>query len=363
MNRREIIRQLSFALAATTLPARNFARPFIRSRGMAYKGVNYDTGTHFDPSQLSVQWNSSAMQWDVNVIRDELHCNTISLFGAEITRLTEAAAFAAEKDMHVWIQPRLFHAKQADVLQHLAATAMAAEQLRERYPTIVLNTGCEASLFTSGIIPGNSVESRIAKLSSNWQDIPAYNKSLNTFLEKAAATARTYFTGTITYSAGPWEEVDWEKFDIIGLDHYMDASNKQSYASSLRAFKRYGKPVVVTEFGCCCYEGADKAGAGGHDIIDWKISGPVIKPGYIRNEQVQADYIAQLLEIFSEEQVAGAFVYVFSNPSHPHTADPVSDLDMAGYSLVRTIAAADAKPERWERKAAFETVAGFYDRH
>lgn len=330
---------------------------------MIYKGVNYDTGTHFDPSRLSVEWDRATMQRDVNVIRDELHCNTISFFGAEIGRLTEAAAFAAEKGMHVWIQPRLFHARQADVLQHLAATARAAGQLSERYPSIVLNTGCEASLFTAGIIPGNSLESRIARLSSNWQEIPAYNKNLNTFLEQAAATARTHFPGTITYSAGLWEEVNWEKFDIIGLDHYMDASNEQSYASSLRAFKRYGKPVVVTEFGCCCYEGADKAGAGGHDIIDWKISGPVIKPGYVRNEQVQADYIARLLEIFSEEQVAGALVYVFSNPSQPHTADPVSDLDMAGYSLVRTIAAAGGKPERWEKKAAFETVAGFYDRH
>ena len=90
---------------------------------------------------------------------------------------------------------------------------------------------------------------------TDWEKVPEFNNALRAFLGKAATAARTHFNGTITYSAGPWEEVDWQLFDIVGMDYYMDKLNKKEYVSKLRSFRQYGKPVVITEFGCCCYTG------------------------------------------------------------------------------------------------------------
>jgi hypothetical protein len=61
--------------------------------------------------------------------------------------------------------------------------------------------------------------------------------------------------------------------------------------------------------------------------------------------------------------VHGAYVFDFLQAANPHAADPLFDLDMASYGIV--------KPEpfqsgdvsiRWARKQAFQTVADVYRR-
>jgi len=41
--------------------------------------------------------------------------------------------------------------------------------------------------------------------------------------------------------------------------------------ADLRALRRFDKPIVVTEFGCCAYEGAEDTGGSAYGIVD---SGP-----------------------------------------------------------------------------------------
>ncbi|WP_160715058.1 abortive infection protein [Chitinophaga solisilvae] len=367
ITRRNLLRQVGYALIL--LPAPAYLKkvcagiPAPRNNHMQYKGVNYDTGTNFSPGNLSADWDEQAMQFDIRVIRRELHCNAVNVFGTDIPRLTKTAAFAAAEGLQVWIQPRLFHSSQDEMLTHLSIAAREAEQLRQQYPGLILNTGCESSLFVSGIIPGDNMEARVRQLTDNWQSIPAWNEKLNAFLVKVSATARAGFKGTITYAAGPWESVSWQLFDIIGLDYYREATNEKNYAEALRAFHQYGKPVVITEFGCCTYEGADKKGAAGHEIIDWKNSGPEIKTGYIRSEKTQADYLRDLFSIYQREKVHGAFVYVFNNAELPHAAATRYDLDMGSYSLVKALPADSGNQDvsrRWERKASFHAVAAMF---
>jgi hypothetical protein len=50
----------------------------------------------------------------------------------------------------------------------------------------------------------------------------------------------------INYAAGPWEEIDWAPFDIVSLDAYRDASNRDYFAGSIRRLFRPGKPVAIT---------------------------------------------------------------------------------------------------------------------
>lgn len=364
INRREMLHRLTWAFPLLLLPVSlKAARSFNMDTSMQYRGVNYDTGTNFDPDNLSVQWTTADMQHDIRVIKEQLHCNTVNVFGTNITHLIATARFALQLGLKVWIQPRLFHKNQEEVLQHISTAATEAELLRQQYPQVILNTGCESSLFVSGIIPGQDLTARINQLLENWQQIPQFNKQLHTFLEKVNRLARNAFKGPLTYAAGPWEEVDWNLFDIIGLDYYRDASNNKDYVKNLKAFRKYGKPIVITEFGCCPYDGAEQLGAGGHDVIDWSTCPAYVKPGHTRSEKVQADYIADLFAIFRKEKVAGALVYVFHNPAMPHSKDPAHDLDMGSYSLVKTLQPVAGKTDtaiRWQPKTAFHTVAAMF---
>jgi hypothetical protein len=118
---------------------------------------------------------------------------------------------------------------------------------------------------------------------------------------------------------------------------------------------------LITEFGCSSFERAERLGGGGWTIVDFDHDPPRLKRGYRRSEQTQASYIGDLLGIFVEEGVTGAYVFDFAQASFPHHPDPALDLDMAGYGLVKMIGAgSEGSPNRWERKEAFEVVARAY---
>lgn len=331
---------------------------------LAYRGVAYDTGTNNDQGGVLSRevWETDLVSQELRAIRDDLHCNAVGLYGTDLDRLTEAATLALDDGLDVWIQPRLIDADAGQTLNHLAKAARVAEELRRQHQNVTLNLGCELSIFSQGIIPGDDYEQRSAKLGSprHWPLMPWYNRRLNTLLASAVELARAGFNGPITYSAGMWERVKWERFDIVGLDYYRLPYNYANYAENLRKHHRYGKPIVITEFGLGSYQGAEENGPSGHEIIDHDAPVPHITEGHLRDEQIQADQLAELLDIYEAEGVHGAFVFEFIEPSYPHSADPRYDLDMAGYGLVKVLAGTATQPYRWEPKKAFDTIATRY---
>jgi hypothetical protein len=333
---------------------------------LTHRGVNYDTGTNYlaGGGLSRSTWDADVMRGELRAIRDELHCTSIGIFGTDLDRLAQTAEAALEDGLQVWLQPRLVDAGPRDTLAHLAKATEVAEQLRTRNSAMYLNVGCELTVFSEGMIPGAGFAERAARLATlkGWPLVPLYSKRLNRLLHQAADVARAGFRGPITYGAGLWEFVDWKPFDIIGLDYYRIPYNRAKYVTKLRKFKRHGKPVVVVEFGCAAFEGAVEIGPSAHEIIDYSGPVPQIGGAYTRNEQVQAAQLADLIRIYDEEDVHGAFVFEFIEPTHPHSADPRYDVDMAGYSLVKVIHDATDGPYRWEPKAAFHTVAKLYDR-
>ena len=226
------------------------------------------------------------------------------------------------------------------MLNHLAEVARAAEQLRKQHAHVTLNIGCELSIFMSGIIPRQNFLQRASWLGSwwwVWMLFPRFRHRLNVHLRKATAVARSHFEGQMTYGAGIWENIDWSMFDLVGLNYYRESSNQSSYMTDLRSFHSYNKPIVITEFGCCSFQGANKLGGSGDTIVDYTKLMPTLKGLYTRDEQVQADYLVDLLNIYKAENIYGAFVFEFTEPSHPYSPDPRHDLDMASYGIVKCI--------------------------
>ena len=71
----------------------------------------------------------------------------------------------------------------------------------------------------------------------------------------------------------------------------------------------------------------------------------------------------ELLEVFQAEGVEGAFVFTFVSPSYPSSDDPLYDLDMASYSIVKTLpnhTGTTYKGLPWEPKESFARVARAY---
>jgi hypothetical protein len=105
-----------------------------------------------------------------------------------------------------------------------------------------------------------------------------------------------------------------------------------------------------------------RLGGAGWQVIDWRAEPPTLKKGITRDEQVQANYLKEQLDIFAGQNILGAFVYTFINPTQIYSSNPAEDFDMASYGIVRPIDPGRQQPGRisWGAKAAFEVLADYY---
>lgn len=309
------------------------------------------------------------VQREIEIIKNDLHCNAIRVSGQNLERLVLAAKVALGQGLEVWFSPSLADRTEAEALKVLAECAQAAEELRRQTPQIVFVAGVELSAFMRGFLEGETAMQRLGTLINPLRLIKStilkgsFQKKLNGFLSKSTTLIRERFHGKIAYASGPWEAVDWSPFDFVGVDYYRDAMNKKVYEKNLRAYFKHGKPVVITEFGCCAYQGAADRGGYGWVIVDWSKTPPQLKRKFFRDEAGQAGYLLELLEIFEAENVEGAFVFTFVSPSYPYDQNPLYDLDMASYSLVKTYK--DQRGLRyqdmpWEPKEAFIKLGDYY---
>ncbi len=191
-------------------------------------------------------------------------------------------------------------------------------------------------------------------------------RALNAFLSKAVASVPDRFGGRITYGSDPWETVDWGLFDIVSVNYYRDAGNAKTNRPGLARYYAHSKPVAVTEFGCCTYEGADRKGAAGWNIVDTSGDRRSIRGRFVRSEETQSRYLSELLTLFMEEPIEAAFVFQFASDNLPADDDPGSDLDLASYGIVKVLPEGREGTRYpgmpWEPKVSFQTVADLYAR-
>ena len=306
----------------------------------------------------------------MRVIADQLHCTAVRVSGGDPDRLVVAGRAALDAGLELWFAPFPTELAPSDLTRHLVDAAERADLLAQDSPDrVVFVAGCEISLFNAGFLPGDTFAERGANLSAGaWPDElrTAFGRlpsTLNAFFAEVAAAVRARFRGRVSYASGTWESIDWAPFDIVGVDAYRDAQNAAGYRQQLHAYLAAGKPVAITEFGCCTYRGAADRGGLGWAIVDWDHTPPKLDGHYERSEDEQVSYLRELLAIFAEEGVDSAFWFTFAGYQLPHRADPLFDLDLASYGVVRLSDPSLATAETafgWQPKKAFAAMADAY---
>jgi len=331
-------------------------------RSLRARGIGYDTGFSFD-GVTRRPLGHTLVRRELQIIRDDLHCTAVRLFGNDLDQLEFAAHHAADLGLEVWFSPFPYQLGPEEMLNLLADGAERAERIRRRGAEVVFVTGAELSLFNSGFLPGDSLEERVGNLLRRQLETPQLLAGLpariNDFLAKAVAAVRERFGGKVTYASIPLEGVDWTPFDIVSMDGYRDAGNRDRFADDIKGLSRYGKPVAITEFGCCAYQGAADRGGMGWMIIDPAAVPPVLNGDYVRDEGEQVRYLTELLEVFSGAGVDTAFWFTFAGYQTPRHDDPRRDLDLASYGLVAIL---DDDGTDWRPKEAFHALAAAYGR-
>ncbi|WP_222871529.1 hypothetical protein [Nonomuraea sp. PA05] len=309
------------------------------------KGINYDTGFLPGPGGSRPVFDADVVAREMRVIADELHCQVVRVSGRDPDRLGVAAEQAAAAGLEVWFAPFPVDLADAGILELYARCAARAESLRRGGAEVVFVAGCETSAFCPGYIPGDTYEDRLTWMSTagidEWTALGATMERFNAFLAEAAATVRARFGGRVTYAAGPWEFIDWSPFDLVGADAYRAAYNKDAFTDELRAHFKHGKPVAVTEFGTCAYQGAGDLGG-----MAW-----TVPEGAVRDEGEQVRYFTELLDLFEREGVETALWFTFAGYTR------IGEADLGSYGVVKML-----DETRWEPKEIFHALAARYSR-
>ncbi|MEU6302019.1 abortive phage infection protein [Streptomyces chartreusis] len=352
---------------AAALPAGQAVAAPWKRRGLEHRGVVYTVGAGETPGTA---WSAARMRRDVRLIRDDLHADTLDVTGDGVDRLTATAAEAAERGLHVWLQPTLGDVPEREILDSIAECGRFAERLRRQGASVDFSVGCEFWLFVPGIIPGETVLDRVENLQNGTVDMAAMQRRLARFTAKAAAVGRSVFHGRLSYAAAQDEEfepVDWRLFDIIGIDYYSYFRDPSDYVRELRRHLRWGKPLAITEFGTCAYVGAPETAGMGWNIVDYTKEPNEIKGDPVRSERTQAAYLVDLLDVFESMDLYAAMAFEFVTPDATHRPDnPRYDLDLASYAITKPIRRHPTDPNskwHWEPKEAYRALSHRYAQH
>ena len=331
---------------------------------MRGQGINYDTGFYPGGRGSREHFDADVVRREMGVIARELRCTAVRISGGDPGRLSTAGELAAAEGLEVWFAPFPCELTTDQLAPLFADCADRAEHLRRAGANVVLVTGCELTLFAAGFLPGGTVYERIKGLQSGGQQLyaafAALPGKLNGFLATTAEAARRRFGGPLTYASGMWEPVDWGPFDIAATDAYRDASNAGTFRSELRKQLQHGKPLAVTEFGCCAYAGAGDRGGLGWAIIDDSDGPPRLDGDYVRDESEQVRYLEELHDIFAAEGGDLAFWFTFAGYGLVHDPGPRRDLDLASYGVVKMLPGGPGTGYQglgWEPKLAFGALA------
>src|SRR5262249_18318738 len=147
---------------------------------------------------------------------------------------------------------------------------------------------------------------------------------------------------------------------------YRTAEMAERFRNVIRAFvaqgRAQGKQVAITEFGCATHRGASNLADRRDSMIEWGHGArPVrLRGDYARDEDEQARYICELLDVFETEGVDNAFVYTFARYDLPHRNASHEDFDLASKGVVKVLEGRCGRryPDMpWEPKIAFTALA------
>jgi hypothetical protein len=341
--------------------------------------VVYDVGRSM--GALSMNWRPdytpALMRRELDIIQAGLHANAVRLGGRDPRRVLAAADYAASIGLNVWLGPELWNATPRRTLSYVTAAAAAAEPLFQRWPDqLTFSVGNELTLFMRGIVPGRGLAQR-SRLPRLREFVLSGQDMLRAFLADAVASVRRVYGGPVSYSAPPFERVDWDHFDVAGVNYYrQQALTTEQYLTKINRLQAMGKPVAITELGfAACRDADDPKFLSTFNAAPLSMLGialpavrqlirPRVRTVYPRDEQAQARLLVDQLQLLHQAGVDRAFVMSFSFPLAPYSEDPRHDLDATAFSIVRTLPrgqrGATYPDVGWDPKEAFHAVARYY---
>lgn len=109
-----------------------------------HKGVNYDAGTVTDVNWRS-DYNPQTVERELEIIKNDLHCNAVGISGKDIGRVVVTAEAALNQGLEAWLNPSDWTNKPPEpTLTYITEAAKAAQPLYEHYPDkVVFSIGSE----------------------------------------------------------------------------------------------------------------------------------------------------------------------------------------------------------------------------
>jgi len=337
---------------------------------MRIKGIVYDTGFVNAGVTTKDRFDRNVIKREMNIIKNDLHCNAVRITGVDADRLETAATLAASEGLEVWYCPFTCGLTINELSSFLDDAAERAERIRRSGAEVVFIAGSEISLFNIGFFKEKSLAERLALITNPVkfkEQLPHVQQKMKLYLTDITHQIRQKFKGKISYASLPFEGIDWSLFDFIATDAgHRSAAIAPYFQKGIQTMVSMGKPVAIMEFGCCTYSGAANSGARADWIIEWGNNGHAshLNNIYIRDEDEQAKYLLELLEIFVTEHVDAVFVNTFARYDLPHREDPIKDLDIASGGIVKVYENKQGKtyPDmQWEPKTAFYAISKFYN--
>src|SRR5215472_3131125 len=132
---------------------------------MRRRGMIYDTGTVFSGPGYKVptrkKLDLATAERELQIVRDDLHCNAVRLVGSYPDRLARVTERALALGLEVWLSPTPLGRPPDETFRSFVAAAEQAERLRQQHPDrLVLVMGGELTLLMQGIVPGRDFADR-----------------------------------------------------------------------------------------------------------------------------------------------------------------------------------------------------------
>lgn len=286
----------------------------VKEIGIPYKGINYFIGARFGRPTADNPPDAQEMNESLDVIWSDLGCNAIKIVGDYEDVLLTCAEMAIKKGFErIVLSPRYEHIApniDIDINEHVArvvAFSKKAEALRMKSSGIVLCIGEELEVAVRGITNGTTYNERREELPDDRAFLDSVvEPKLCSYLMRMIQGVREHFHGPLTYSSMGWPP--FQKWSELGLDivgpmmYYRSEEGGQYYAlERLLQYKKHGKAVYITEFGCESWQGASK----------WGSSASKYYTGQTYSQEEQANSILETMEIYDVATVDGAFLYQF----------------------------------------------------
>jgi hypothetical protein len=124
---------------------------------MNRRGVCYDVGRVMMGQSWRPVFDTGEMHRELEIIKEDLHCNAVRICGQDIDRLTTVGRDALEQGLEVWLSPELWDHSPEETLEYVVEAARQAEELRRGgRGQVVFSVGTELTLFMRGILEGDT---------------------------------------------------------------------------------------------------------------------------------------------------------------------------------------------------------------